>query len=104
MSCHFLLQGNLLNPGMKPLSPAVLALQADCLPLSHWENPISDDAMVKSLPANARDAGLIPGLERSLGEGHGNPLQHSCLENPLDREAGWATVHSVSKSKTFLSN
>ena len=61
-------------------------------------------SVVKNLPANARDAGLIPGLERSLGEGNGNPLQHSCLENPLDREAGWATVHSVSKSKTFLSN
>ena len=42
-------------------------------------------SVVKNLPANARDAGLIPGLERSLGEGNGNPLQHSCLENPMDR-------------------
>ena len=67
---------------MKPLSPAVLALQADCLPLSHWENPISDDAMVKSLPANARDAGLIPGSGRPPGEGNGNLLQYSFLENP----------------------
>ena len=44
--------------------------------------------MVKNLPANAgniRDAGLIPGLGRSPGEGHGNPLQYSCLEDPMDR-------------------
>ena len=51
--------------------------------------------VVKNVPANARDAGLIPGLERSLGEGNGNPLQHSCLENSMDRGAWWATVHGV---------
>ena len=48
--------------------------------------------MVKNLLANAgdvRDVGLIPGLGRSLGGGHGNPLQYSCLENPMDREPGW---------------
>ena len=47
--------------------------------------------MVKNLPANARDirdAGSIPGLGRSPGGGHGNPLQYSCLENPMDREPG----------------
>ena len=52
--------------------------------------------MVKNLPANAgdvRDVGLIPGSGRSPGEGHDNPLQYSCLENPMDREAWWATVH-----------
>ena len=51
--------------------------------------------MVKNLPANAgdiRDEGLIPGLGRSPGEGHGNPLQYSCLENPMDRGAWWANV------------
>ena len=56
--------------------------------------------MVKNLPANARDArdsGLISGLERSPGGGHGKPLQYSCLENPMDREAWWATVHGVAK-------
>ena len=42
-----------------------------------------------------REAVLIPGLGRSPGEGHGNPLQHSCLENPVDRGAWWATVHGV---------
>ena len=57
--------------------------------------------VVKNLPANAgdtRDMGLIPGSERSSGEGHGSPLQYSCLENPMDREASWATVHRTAKS------
>ena len=51
---------------------------------------------VKNLPANAGDegeAGSIPGLGRSPGGGNGNPLQYSCLENPMDRGAWWATVH-----------
>ena len=54
--------------------------------------------MVKNPPANSGDigdAGLIPGSGRSPGEGHGNPLQSSCLENPMDRGAWWATVHGV---------
>ena len=59
---------------------------------------------VKSLPANAgdlRDAGLIPGLGRSPGGGHGNPLQYSCLEDPMDRD--WqAAVHRVTQSQTRL--
>ena len=61
--------------------------------------------MVKNLPASAgdvRDTSLIPGLGRSLGGGHGNPLQYSCLENPMDRGAWRATVHSVAKSRTWL--
>ena len=61
--------------------------------------------MVKSPPANARDirdAGSIPGLGRSPGGGHGNPLQYSCLENPRDRGSWWATVHRVAKSWTQL--
>ena len=53
--------------------------------------------MVKNLPANVRDAGLIPGSGRSPGEGNGNSLQYSCLENPMDREAWRATVHGVAK-------
>ena len=53
--------------------------------------------MVNNLPANAGDAGLIPGLERSPGEGNDNPLHYSCLENPVDRGACQATVHGVSK-------
>ena len=59
--------------------------------------------VVKNLPANAgdvRDGGSIPGLGRSPGGGHGYPLQYSCLENPMDRGAWWATVHGVAKSQT----
>ena len=61
--------------------------------------------VVKNLPANAgdiRDEGSIPGLGRSPGGGHGSPLQYSCLENPMDRGAWWATVHRVAKSRTRL--
>ena len=57
-------------------------------------------SVVKNLPAMAGDTGLIPGLGRSPGEGNGNPIQYSCLENPMDRETWWATVHGVAKSRT----
>ena len=50
-------------------------------------------SVVENLPANARDAGLISGLGRSPGEGNGNSLQYSCLENPMNRGAWQATVH-----------
>ena len=53
--------------------------------------------MVKNVPDNAGDAGLITGLERSPGEENGNPLQYSCLGNPMDRRSWWATVHGVTK-------
>ena len=53
--------------------------------------------MVKNTPANAGDVDSIPGLGRSPGGGNGNPLQYSCLENPMDRGAWRATAHSVSK-------
>ena len=59
--------------------------------------------MVKNLPASAgevRDMSSIPGLGRSPGGGHGNPLQYSCLENPVDRGAWWSNVHRVAKSRT----
>ena len=61
--------------------------------------------MVKNLPANTgdvKDVGLIPGLGRSPGGRQGNPLQCSCLENPMDRGAWHATVHKVAKSWTQL--
>ena len=57
--------------------------------------------MVKNPPANARDAGdagLIPGSGRSPGEGNGNPVQYSCLENAMDRGAWQATIHGVAES------
>ena len=61
--------------------------------------------VVKNLPANTgdvREVGLISGLGRSPGEKHGNPVQYSCLENPMDIGAWWATVHGVTKSWTRL--
>ena len=61
--------------------------------------------LVKNSPANAgdiSDAGSIPGLGRYPGEGHGNPLQYYCLENPMDRGAWWAVIHRVVKSQTQL--
>ena len=68
--------------------------------------PASQAALVvKNPPANAGDAGdagSIPGSGRSPGGGHGNPLQYSCLENPMDRGAWWATVSGVTKSQTRL--
>ena len=57
----------------------------------------------KNLPANAGDLDSSPGLGRSPGEGNGNPLQYSCLENAMDGGASWATVHGVTKSQTRLS-
>ena len=51
---------------------------------------------------NEGDLSSIPGLGKSSGEGHGNPVLYSCLENPMDREAGWATVYRVTKSQTQL--
>ena len=59
---------------------------------------------VKHLAYNAGDLGLIPGSGRSSGEENGNPLLCSCLENPMDRGAWWATVHWVPKSRTRLSD
>ena len=58
----------------------------------------------KASACNAGDPGSIPGLERSPGKGIGNPLQYSCLENPMDRGAWQATVHGVAKSWTELSD
>ena len=59
-------------------------------------------SVVKNLPANAGDEGSIPGSGGSPGEGNGNPLQYSCLENPMERGAWWATVHRVAMSRTRL--
>ena len=62
--------------------------------------------VVKNLPANAKDTrdldlmDLIYGSGRSPEEGNGNPIQYSCLENPMNRGAWWATVHGVAKSQT----
>ena len=82
-----------------------------CLPINTWEaltqaSRASQGALaVKNPPADAgdiRDVGLIPGSGRSPGGGHGNPLQYSCLENPMDRGAWRAAVHGIAKSQTRL--
>ena len=61
-------------------------------------------SVVKNPPANTGDTGLIPGSGRSFGKRHGNPLQYSCLWNPMDGGAWWATVHGVTKCWTQLSD
>ena len=61
-------------------------------------------SVVKNLTASARDMGSIPGSRRSPGEGNGNPLQFSCLGNPMDRGAWRATVHEVAKSRMWFSH
>ena len=64
----------------------------------HWGFPGGSDC--KASARNVGDQGLIPGSGRSPGEGNGNPLQYSCLENSMDGGAWWATVHGVAKSQT----
>ena len=79
-----------------------------CVPLEHvsfliaYVFPGGSDG--KTSAYNAGDLGSIPGLGRSHGGGNGNPLQYSCLENPMDGGAWWATDHGVAKSQTRLSN
>jgi len=68
-----------------------------------WKGGVSGGTVRKNLPANAGDTGTISGLGRSPGVRCGNPLQYSCLENYMNRGAGWATVHEVTKSLTQLS-
>ena len=66
-----------------------------------WES-FPGGSVLKTIPANARDMALIPGLGRSPGGGNGNLLQCSCLENPMDRGAWRARVHRVTKNRTQL--
>ena len=66
--------------------------------------PGTGGSEAKASACNAGDLGSILGLGRSSGEGNGNPLQYSCLENPMDRGAWWATVHGVAKSRKRLSD
>ena len=69
------------------------------LPRAYPLNSVGEESA-----CNAGDLGLIPGLGRSPGEGNGNPLQYSCLENPMDRGAWQATVHGVTMSRIQLSD
>ena len=68
------------------------------------QKKITSGSEVKASACNAGDLGSIPGSGRSPRGGNGNPLQYSCLENPMDRGAWWATVHGVTKSQTRLSD
>ena len=94
----------------KNVSPLPVGLGKNSLPKSFylglmmlWASQVA--LVVKNPPANAgdvRDKRLIPGLGRWPRAGHGNPLQYSCLENPMDRRAWQTTVHGVTKSRTWL--
>ena len=67
-----------------------------------WSFPAGSSGKESACPAG--DADSTPGSERSPGEGNGNPLPYSCLENPMDRGAWWATVDGITKSRTLLSD
>ena len=84
--------GDILDPGFNPESPASPALAGGL-----------GGSVGKESPCSAGDPGLTPGFRRSPGEGNGNPLKYSCLENSMDRGAWEATVHEVTKSRTRLS-
>ena len=98
--------GDLPDPGIEPSSPA---LEVDSLPS---EPELLKEPAILGFPGGARGKeptyqrrrceGLVPGLGRLPGGGNGYPLQYSCLENPMDRAAWQATVHSVAKSQTRL--
>ena len=82
-----------------------LGLKYECLWCLLWASQVV--LVVKNPPASAgdiREASLIPGSGRSRGGGHGNPLQYSCLENPMDRGAWRSTVHGVANNRTGLSD
>ena len=76
------------------------ALYRKSVPTSTLHKAFPGGTLVKNSPANAGDTVLTPGSGRSPGEGNSNPLQYSCLENPMDRGAWRATVHGVAKSWT----
>ena len=84
--------------------PAGLCQSLDENPssLAPWASLVAQ--MVKESACNAGVLGSIPGSGRSPGGGNGNLLQYSCLENPMDREAWWLTVHGATKSWTQLSD
>ena len=75
----------------------LINITIECLPVLHVHK-------TKESACSAGDLGSISGSGRSPGEGNGNPLQYSCLENSIDGGAWWAIVHGVTKSQTWLSN
>ena len=106
MHCYFLLQRIFLTLGSNPHLLGLRHWQADSLPLAPPGGPLEEGSgrrfdtdhggsEDKASAWNEGDLGSIPGLGRSPGEGNGNPLQYSCLENPMDKGACLATVHGV---------
>ena len=96
---------NLSNLGKECFGWYEVKDKKNCTQVLYSQGLLRAALVVKNLPANAgdiRDLGSISRSGRSPGKEHGNPLQYSCLEHPLDREAWWATVHSVAKSWTRL--
>ena len=80
--------------------PETCGIHENLFTSPQWASQLA--LVVKNPPANAgdiRNVGSIPGLEDALKGGHGNPLQYSCLENPINRGAWWATVHGVAMNR-----
>ena len=97
--------GDLTDPGIEPASPVFAGGFFTTQLPGKPESSSQVALVVKNLIANAgdlRDVGSIPGLGSFPAEGNGNPLQYSCLENPMDRRAWRTTVHRVAKSQTQL--
>ena len=95
------------NKQTKNLQKSKIHLSNPCefyLSFTHVLSLLPGGSDGKESACNVGDLGLIPGSGRSSGEGNGNPFQYSCLENPMDGGAWWATVHGVSKSRTRLSD
>ena len=112
VSLYFVVQGDICpgasteakDPGSQPVSKRDLKVLyfkpkyiGQCV--THTLG-FPNGSVIMNLLANAVDVGLIPRLGRSPGEGNGNPLQYSCLENPMDRGTWQATVHGVTKHRT----
>ena len=98
---------------IKPLQEILLNFYTGHSPEGHKELDMIEWLFCRGFPCsslskksacNAGDLGSIPRLGRSPGEGNGSPLQDSCLENPIDRGAWWATVHGIAKSQIWLSD
>ena len=98
-----LILGSGISSGVGNCSPLWYSCLENHMDRRAWRATVH--GVVKKLSASTgdvRDVGLIPGSGRSPGERNGSPLQYSCLENPMDRRAWWATVHGVTKSQTRL--